>query len=525
MRLARGHVLIGINEEGLLAGARDVEDALRRALAENELAEEIEVIETGDLGETGRGVLLSVYPDGVLYAGVGVEDVAEIVAEHLLKGRPVERLRLPARPTTPTGLTGKQPRIVLENCGVIDPESLEEAVAVGAYEAMAQVVENGISPADLIEEIKRSGLRGRGGAGFPTGLKWSFTAPGEEKYVVCNADEGEPGTFKDRLILEGDPHRLIEGMMLAGYAVGASKGYVYIRGEYHLSIARMQKAIDAAREAGLLGRGVFGSDFVFDVEIKKGAGAYVCGEETSLIESIEGKRGYPRLKPPYPGAVGLWAKPTVVNNVETLANVPPIVRNGAAWFRGYGTETCPGTKVYTILGHIAHPGLIEVEMGTPLRTIIETFGGGVNDGKAFKGALIGGAAGAFVCADCLDRPMDFDGLQELSAVLGSGAILVLDEDASIVDMLDGILAFFQHESCGQCAPCRAGTRALKTMIGAIRAGRGRPGDLERLVEIASAMQAASLCPLGQSAIMPIRSALQHFRGEFESRISASVGIA
>jgi NADH-quinone oxidoreductase subunit F len=522
MRLARGHVLIGVNEEALLAGAREVEGALRNALEEVGLHEEIDVIETGDLGVTGRGVVLSVYPDGVLYADVRVEDVAEIVSEHLLKGRAVERLRLPATPTTPTGLTGKQPRIVLENCGVIDPESLEEAVAVGAYEAMAQVIEKGMTPAAVIEEVKRSGLRGRGGAGFPTGLKWSFTAAGEDKYIVCNADEGEPGTFKDRLILEGDPHRLIEGMMLAGHAVGASKGYVYIRGEYHLSIRRMETAIGAARDAGLLGEGIFGSDFSFDIEIKKGAGAYVCGEETSLIESIEGKRGYPRLKPPYPGAVGLWSKPTVVNNVETLANVPPILRHGAAWFRGYGTETCPGTKVYTILGQIAHPGLIEAEMGTTLRTIIESYGGGVEDGKAFKGALIGGAAGAFVCPDCLDRPMDFDGLRELSAVLGSGAILVLGEDASIVEMLDGILAFFRHESCGQCAPCRAGTRALSTIMRAIRSGEGRPGDLERMVAIAETMQAASLCPLGQSVILPIESALQHFRPEFEARLSAPV---
>jgi len=518
MRLARGHVLIGVNDETLLAGVRDVEAALRRALEDGGLAEEIEIVETGDLGGTGLGVMLRVYPDGVMYGRVGVDDVVEIVSEHLLKGRPVERLRLPIRPATPTGLTQKQPRIVLENCGVIDPEDLEEAVAVGAYEAIAQVIERGVLPAAVIDVVKRSGLRGRGGAGFPTGLKWSFTAPGEQKYVVCNADEGEPGTFKDRLILEGDPHRLIEGMMLAGYAVGASKGYVYIRGEYHLSIRRMQKAIDAVREVGLLGDAIFGSSFSFDIEVKKGAGAYICGEETSLIESLEGKRGYPRLKPPYPGAVGLWSKPTVVNNVETLANIPPIVRHGAEWFRSYGTESCPGTKVFTILGHVVHPGLIEVEMGTKLRTIIDEYGGGMSAGKAFKGALIGGAAGAFVCVDCLDKPMDFDGLKELTAVLGSGAILVLDADASIVELLDGILAFFKHESCGQCAPCRAGTLALKTISGRIRAGRGRDGDLDRLLQIARTMQATSLCPLGQSTILPIKSALEHFREEFESRI-------
>jgi len=292
-----------------------------------------------------------------------------------------------------------------------------------------------------------------------------------------------------------------------------------VRGEYALSIERMQAAIDAAREAGLLGENIFESDFSFDIEIKKGAGAYVCGEETSLIESIEGKRGYPRLKPPYPGAVGLWDKPTVVNNVETLANVPPILTNGPEWFRSYGTEKCPGTKVFTILGHVEKPGLIEAEMGTSLKTIIDVYGGGVKDGKAFKGALIGGAAGAFVCPDCLDIPMDFDGLQELSAVLGSGAVLVFNEDASIVEMLDGILAFFKHESCGQCAPCRGGTLALKTIMGRIRDGQGKAQDLDKMVEVAASMQATSLCPLGQSVILPITSALQHFRAEFEALIA------
>ena len=413
----------------------------------------------------------------------------------------------------------KQPRIVLQNSGVIDPNSLEQAIGVGAYSAMAKIIEEAISPHDVIDLVKASGLRGRGGAGFPTGLKWSFTAKDKQVYIICNADEGEPGTFKDRLILEGDPHRLLEGMMIAGYAVNASKGYVYVRGEYALSIERMQMAIDAAREAGLLGENIFESDFSFDVEIKKGAGAYVCGEETSLIESIEGKRGYPRLKPPYPGAVGLWSKPTVVNNVETLANVPPIILNGAEWFRSYGTEKCPGTKVFIILGHVEKPGLVEAEMGTVLQTIIDEYGGGVKDGKAFKGALIGGAAGAFVCPDCLNKPMDFDGLQELSAVLGSGAILVLNEDASIVELLDGILAFFKHESCGQCAPCRAGTLALKTIMGRIRDGAGEARDLDKMVEIATTMQATSLCPLGQSPILPITSALKHFRSEFEALLA------
>ena len=516
MRPARGHVLIGINDETLLAGAREVEAALRSALVDAGLEKEIQIIETGDLGAAGQGVVFAVHPDGVTYGGLTVADVPVIVEEHLLKGRPVERLRIAARRPETTGLVKDQPRIVLNNCGVIDPESLEEAIAAGTYAAMAKIVEEAMAPSAVIDEVKKSGLRGRGGAGFPTGLKWSFTAPGETKFIVCNADEGEPGTFKDRLILEGDPHRLVEGMMIAGYAVGASKGYVYIRGEYALSIERMQTAIDAAREAGILGENVFGSSFSFDLEIKKGAGAYVCGEETALIESIEGKRGYPRLKPPYPGAVGLWNKPTVVNNVETLANVPPIIEHGANWYRGFGRESCPGTKVYTILGHVENPGLIEVEMGTPLRTIIEDFGGGVRDGKRFKGALIGGAAGAFIGRSGLDVEMDFDGLKDYAAVLGSGAILVLDEDASAVDLLHGILGFFKHESCGQCAPCRAGCPALLATMDKIRAGEGTQADLDQLVRISKTMQAASLCPLGQSPVLPITTALDAFADEFSA---------
>jgi len=416
----------------------------------------------------------------------------------------------------------KPARIVLQNNGVIDPERLDEAIAVGAYAAMAKIVEEKLSPAAVIDIVKASGLRGRGGAGFPTGLKWSFTAKSDQVYIICNADEGEPGTFKDRLILEGDPHRLIEGMMIAGYAVGATRGYVYVRGEYSLSIERMSRAISAARDAGLLGDDILGSGFRFDIEVKRGAGAYVCGEETSLIESMEGKRGYPRLKPPYPGSVGFWSKPTVVNNVETLANVPPILLHGADWFRAVGTARCPGTKVFTLLGHVERPGLTEAPMGTSLQDLIDTCGGGVKDGKRFKAALIGGAAGAFVCADCLDKAMDFDSLKELTAVLGSGAILVLNEDASIVDLLDGILAFFRHESCGQCAPCRAGTIALKTLCERVRSGEGTEADLERMLATAKTMQAMSLCPLGQSVILPVESALKHFRGEFEAKLAEPV---
>ncbi len=519
MKPTRSHVLIGIDDASLLAGAREVEEALTAAIAAQGLSEEIRVVVTGNLGVIGHGVAIIVYPEGVTYADLTVEEIPEIVEEHFLKGRPVKRLQLFIRAAGEgeqprIGLARKQPRIVLKNCGLIDPESLEEGIGGGAYQGLEKLITENLSPQQVTDEITSSGLRGRGGAGFPTGKKWSFTAAGEEKYLICNADEGEPGTFKDRLILEGDPHRLIEGMILAGYAIGATKGYIYIRGEYHLSIERTERAIEQARAAGILGKMILGSDICFDIEIKKGAGAYVCGEETALIESIEGKRGYPRLKPPYPGAIGLWGKPTVVNNVETLANVPPILANGADWFRSFGTTTCPGTKVYTILGHAETPGLIEVEMGTPLREIIYEYGGGVRGGKRFKAALIGGAAGAFVDASGLDLAMDYDSLAEYAAVLGSGAILVLDEDASIVELLHGILRFFVHESCGQCSPCRSGTERLLAILDRIRAGEGRKDDPDLLLRVAETMRETSLCPLGQSPVIPIETALRGFREEF-----------
>ena len=361
---------------------------------------------------------------------------------------------------------------------------------------------------------------GRGGAAFTTGMKWDFArkAPGSVKYIICNADEGEPGTFKDRLILEGDPHKLIEGMTIAGYAVGASKGFVYIRGEYLLSIERLEKAIAQARQYGLLGDNILESGFGFDISVMKGAGAYVCGEETALIESLEGKRGHPRNKPPYPVTEGLWNKPTVVNNVETLANVPEIVRNGASWYRGYGTDKCPGTKVFTIIGNVATPGLIEAEMGTTLRDIIYEYAGGIKEGKKFKGALIGGAAGAFLGPEMLDVRMDFVNLKEYAAVLGSGAILVMDENTDIVDMLESVLHFFKHESCGHCVPCRLGTAQLVKIIERVADSKGTKGDIEKLVKISEVMRDASFCPLGQSLYLPISSSLKYFRDEIFARV-------
>jgi len=407
----------------------------------------------------------------------------------------------------------KEVRIVLENVGRIDPESLDQATAAGAYTALRKVIDEEITPEGVLEEIDRSGLRGRGGAGFPTGKKWSLVAPQGEKYLICNADEGEPGTFKDRLIMEGDPHRLIEGMILAGYAIGAEKGYIYIRGEYTEPIVRMQKAIADARRSGFLGERILGSTISFGIEVKRGAGSYICGEETALIESIEGKRGYPRLKPPYPGTAGLWGKPTVVNNVETLANVPPIVARGADWFRSFGTERSPGTKVCPIFGAVNEPKAVEVEMGTPLSSLIE-LAGGLRDGGAFKAALIGGAAGTFLGPERLDIGIDFDSLSEHGFVLGSGAILVIDDRASIPEILHGILRFFEHESCGQCAPCRAGTASLVSLSERVLTGRGKGSDLDLILSVTETMEASSLCPLGQSVILPVRSALNGFRDEF-----------
>jgi len=521
MSIVRSHVLISIDANTLLAGAKAVEEALISELRRRDIDKEVGVIETGPLGIIGKGVVMVVYPEGVYYGNVKLEDIPELVEEHFIKGRPLKRLMI-ENIITPSvvvkeevGLTKRQVRIVLKNSGVINPESIEEYIASDGFDGLTKAIFE-MKPEDVIKIVKDSGLRGRGGAGFPTGLKWEFTykIPSEEKYVICNADEGEPGTFKDRLILEGDPYRIVEAMTIAGYAVGAKKGYIYIRGEYKLSIDRMQKAIQTAKEYGLLGDNILGSNFSFDIEVRKGAGAYICGEETALIESLEGKRGVPRIKPPYPVSQGLRNKPTVVNNVETLANIPDIVRNGAEWFRQFGTEKCPGTKVYTILGDVINAGLIEVEMGTPLREIIFQYGGGIKDGKKFKCALVGGAAGAFLGEEMLDVKMDFENLKEYKAVLGSGAILVMNESACIVDMLKSILRFFEHESCGRCTPCRVGTKRLVEIINRFANLEGSEEDIDEMVNISLVMKDTSFCPLGQSVHLPVVSAIRYFKDEF-----------
>lgn len=525
MNLVRNHVLISIDAGTVMAGARAVEKALIDEIARQGLSDEIAVLETGSVGAIGKGVIIVVYPEGVYYANVTTQDVPQLVEEHLLKGRPLKKLILSDVPKQAVikkekqGLLKEQPRIVLRNCGVIDPEKIDEYIGEGGYQAIGKALTS-MKPEDVIEELKNSGLAGRGGASFSTGMKWDFArrAQSDIKYIICNADEGEPGTFKDRLILEGDPHKLIEGMLLAGYAVGASKGFVYIRGEYALSIERLEKAIAQARDYGLLGINILESTFGFDISVMKGAGAYVCGEETALIESLEGKRGHPRNKPPYPVTEGLWGKPTVVNNVETLANVPEIIQKGADWFRGYGTEKCPGTKVYTIIGNVATPGLIETEMGTTLRDIIYEYAGGIKEGKKFKGALVGGAAGAFLGPDMLDVKMDFVDLKEYAAVLGSGAILVMDDSADMVDMLQNVLYFFKHESCGHCVPCRLGTAHLVKLIDRIAASKGSQADVDKLLKISDVMRDTSFCPLGQSLYLPISSSLKYFKDEIDARI-------
>lgn len=521
MKIARAHILVGIDPESVLNGVYSFIDELKKAIKEKGIEDEIKVLETGSLGPRGMGIVMVVYPEGIYYVNLKKEHIPRIVEEHLIKGRPVRELiykgEIPVleKEKEEVGVRRKQTRIVLENAGIIDPENIDEYIGRDGYRALEKALFE-MKPEDVIEEVKKSGLRGRGGAGFPTGIKWEGArkAAGDIKYVICNADEGEPGTFKDRLILEGDPHKLLEGMILCGYAIGANKGYIYIRGEYTLSIQRISKAIEDAKKYGLLGENILGSNFSFDIEIKKGAGAYVCGEETALIESLEGKRGEPRIKPPYPVTFGLWGKPTVVNNVETLANISKIVLWGAQWFRSFGTPTCPGTKVYTILGHVNFPGLIEVPMGTTLREIIFSFGGGIRDGKKFKAALVGGAAGVFLNESFLDTKMDYDNLKEYNAVLGSGAILVMNDETNIVDMLYSIIRFFKYESCGQCVPCRVGTSELFEIISKFRKGEGIESDLNKMVSISQTMFLTSLCPLGQSLILPVKTAIENFRKNF-----------
>ncbi len=506
--------------------SRDVRDELVKILGERDISEEVRVIETGCIGTCDLGPVMIVYPEGVFYQKLGLGDVAQIVDEHLIRGRVVERLlyRAPLTEIVTEKMRDleffrRQYRIALRNTGVIDPESIEEYIARDGYMALGTVLD-GMTPDQVIQEITASGLRGRGGGGFPTGRKWDFAAqaPVGQKYVVCNADEGDPGAFMDRSIIEGDPHSIIEAMAIAGYAIGADQGYVYVRAEYPLAVERFQLALQQAREYGFLGSAILGTDFHFDLDVRVGAGAFVCGEETALLNSIEGNRGEPRPRPPFPAVAGLWGRPTIINNVETYANVPPIIQHGAKWFSKIGTEASRGTKVFAMAGNINNTGLVEVPMGTTLRELIYDIGGGIPGNKRFKAAQTGGPSGGCLTEDHLDTPMDYDTLLELGSMMGSGGLIVMDEDTCMVDIARFFLDFTRDESCGKCNPCRIGTTRMLSILERLVSGEGQQGDIEELEDLAVFIQETSLCGLGQSAPNPVLSTLKNFRSEYEAHI-------
>ncbi len=521
----RSHVLVEMTSNSLVRGAAQIKERLEREIERLGLDKEIKVLETGSLGAALPSPFVVVYPDNIVYAPVTVSDVKRIVEEHFWKGRPVGDLIFSPSKRREIGVflpyfpLTKEKRVVLRNSGQIDPTNIEEYIARDGYLALSRVLTE-MTPEEVIAEVKKSGLLGRGGAGFPTGLKWEFTknAEGVEKYIVCNADEGEPGTFKDRLILEGDPHSIIEAMAIAGYAVGAGEGYIYVRGEYPQSINHLRIAIEQAREYGLLGENILGSSFSFEVRIRKGAGAYICGEETALLESIEGKRGIPRNKPPYPAQEGLWGKPTVINNVETLANIPPIILQGADWFRSIGTPTCTGTKVFTLTGNVNNLGLIEVPMGITLRELIFEVGGGIRGGHNLKLVQTGGPSGGTMTPDLLDVPMAFDTLSRYDSALGSGALTVIDDTHCIVDVVRNFMEFFLYESCGKCTPCRVGTKRIVEILNRISEGRGEPSDLENLRYMGEHIKSTSFCGLGQAAPNPLLRSLSFFEEEFRAHL-------
>ena len=509
------------------SGSKKVIDALEKALKANGLEKEILVVRTGCFGLCSLGPIMIVYPEGAFYSQATPEGVERIVKEHLKEGKVVKELLYQETvhedgsiiSLSETAFYKKQLRVALRNCGVIDPENIDEYIAVDGYQALAKVLTK-MTPDDVINEITASGLRGRGGGGFPTGKKWSFAKASENdvKYVCCNADEGDPGAFMDRSILEGDPQCIIEAMIIAGYAIGAHHGFVYIRAEYPIAVERLQKAIDQAKEYGFLGKNIFGSGFDFDMEIRLGAGAFVCGEETALMTSIEGNRGEPRPRPPVPAIKGLFGKPTVLNNVETYANIAQIILNGSKWFASMGTPTSPGTKVFALGGKITNVGLVEIPMGTTLREIVEEIGGGIPNGKKFKAAQTGGPSGGCIPALHIDTPIDYDSLLALGSMMGSGGMIILDEDTCMVDIAKFYLEFTVDESCGKCTPCRVGTRRLLQFLDKITSGNGEMEDLEKIDELARHMQTSSLCALGQTAPNPVLSTMNYFKDEYIAHI-------
>ncbi len=527
MDFARAHVLVCGGTGCTSSGSIKLIDEFEKRLAENGLEKEVKVIKTGCFGLCALGPVVVVYPEGAFYSMVKVEDVEEIVKEHLLKGRIVKRLLYDetvqnddVKSLNEVDFYKKQRRIALRNCGVIDPENIEEYIGTDGYKALGKVLTE-MTPNDVIEEIKKSGLRGRGGAGFPTGLKWMFTANanGENgKYVACNADEGDPGAFMDRSILEGDPHTVIEAMAIAAYAVGADQGYIYIRAEYPIAVQRLKIAIEQAKEYGLLGDNIFGTDFCFNLDIRLGAGAFVCGEETALLTSIEGMRGEPRPRPPFPAVKGLWHKPTLLNNVETYANITQIILNGADWFTQIGTEKSKGTKVFALGGKIKNTGLVEIPMGTTLREVVEEIGGGIPNGKKFKAAQTGGPSGGCIPASLIDTPIDYDSLIAIGSMMGSGGLIVMDENTCMVDIAKFFLEFTVDESCGKCTPCRVGTKRMLEILDRITKGQGTLADIDKLEELAEGIKSTALCGLGQTAPNPVLSTLRYFRDEYVAHV-------
>lgn len=524
MKIFRIHALICAGAQCLAAGGNGFEDALREELKKHNIEEEISIVETGCMGACQLGPLLVVYPEGVMYTKVQPSDAKEIVEEHFLKGRPVRRLMWRGEKAVMPNLSeipffAKQTKIVLRNCGTINPEDINEYIAQDGYIALSKALSE-MTPQDVIQVMKDSGLRGRGGAGFPTGLKWELASKqeSEQKYIICNADEGDPGAYMDRSVLEGDPHSVIEGMAIAGYATGANKGYIYVRAEYPLAIKRLEVAIKQAKESGLLGKNILGSNFSFDIELRMGAGAFVCGEETALINSIEGNRGEPKKKPPFPVVKGLFGKPTVINNVETLANIPVIIEKGAKFFRQFGTEKSPGTKVFALAGKVNITGLVEVPLGTPLRTIVFDIGGGIPEGHSFKAAQTGGPSGGVIPAQHLDVPMDYENLPALGTIMGSGGLIVMDEKSCMVDVAKFFLKFTVDESCGKCTPCREGTKQMLEILERITNGRGEEGDIDKLEKMGNLIKLSSLCGLGQTAPNPVLSTIRYFKDEYEAHI-------
>lgn len=526
MDMYRSHVLVCAGAGCISSDCKSVQQALYDNIDKYGLNREVKVVETGCMGPCDLGPVVMVFPDGVFYRRLKAADAAEIVGEHLLKGKVVPRLLQQTNGGEDRAVSfsqleffRRQTRIALRNTGLINPESVEEYIARDGYRALGKALSQ-MSPEQVAQTVKESGLRGRGGAGFPTGLKWEFTAKatGYPKYVVCNADEGDPGAFMDRSILEGDPHSVLEAMAICGYAIGAPHGFIYVRAEYPLAVERLEKALAKAREYGLLGDHIFGTDFSFNIEIRVGAGAFVCGEETALLASIEGRRGEPRPKPPFPAQAGLWGKPTVINNVETLASIAPIILNGAEWFASVGTEKSKGTKVFALAGKINNTGLVEVPMGTPLREIIYDIGGGIPGGKKFKAVQTGGPSGGCIPADYLDTPVDYESLTGLGTIMGSGGMIIVDEDTCMVDLARFFLEFVQEESCGKCAPCRVGTKRMLEIMERITSGNGREGDIELLEELSSGIKTSALCGLGQTAPNPVLSTLRYFRHEYEAHI-------